>query len=368
MLTRFLHTAFMDWTEGRRSPGLLCFGAIAKPLSWIYRAGAALDARLRKPAVGETSSRTRIVVISSPLVGGVGKSPLVAHLVSALLNSRHSVHIVTTGYKRQGCRDVSVEPGKEPVNAGAAGDEAVMLAQMTGAAVHVGDDLTATVARVARDVAPEFIIVDDGVRRRWQGERRIVVLAASDLDRPVRFLPDGRWRIAPKRAWPAAGVAIIQVGQGTSTAISPEVQQQHARTLESWGYDGPIGWYTSLVEGVVPLNKGAAEATDTPPSGAPYLFCGIGSPARFERQLEFLGVSAAGRQRFPDHHAYSPADMSDLEHQCREAGADWMLTTHKDAVKIDPAWKLTVPVYWLRIRLELAAGTDMLSVVREQTP
>ncbi|MBI5867202.1 MAG: tetraacyldisaccharide 4'-kinase [candidate division Zixibacteria bacterium] len=364
---RFLHSAFMGWTEGRRSPGLLCFGAIAKPLSWIYRAGAALDARLRKPAVGGTSSRIRIVVISSPLVGGVGKSPLVAHLVSALLDSGHAAHIVTTGYKRQSHHDVSIEPGKASISAGTAGDEAVMLAQMTGAVVYVGEDLTATVARVARGLAPEFIIVDDGVRRRWQGERRIVVLAASDLDRPVRFLPDGRWRIAPKRAWPAAGVAIIQVGQGTSAAISTEVQHQHARTLNSWGYVGPIGWYTSLVEGVVPLTKGESGASDTPPSGAPFLFCGIGLPARFERQVEFLGISAVGRQRFPDHHAYSPADMSDLEHQCRQAGAAWMLTTHKDAVKIDPAWTLTIPVFWLRIRLELAAGTDMLSVLQEQT-
>jgi hypothetical protein len=44
-----------------------------------------------------------------------------------------------------------------------------------------------------------------------------------------------------------------------------------------------------------------------------------------------------------------------------------MLTTHKDAVKIDRDWTLTIPVYWLRIRLELVAGVDMLSVVLEKS-
>jgi tetraacyldisaccharide 4'-kinase len=78
-------------------------------------------------------------------------------------------------------------------------------------------------------------------------------------------------------------------------------------------------------------------------------------------------MKPAGMQRFPDHHAYSAADLAELEHRCRQTGAGWMLTTHKDAVKIDRDWTLTIPVYWLRIRLELVAGVDMLSVVLEKS-
>lgn len=368
MLSRFLHSVFMDWTEGRRSPGLLCFGAIAKPLSWLYRGIVALDSLLRGSAQSEVESETRVVVVASPVVGGVGKTPLVAHLAASLIRSGHSVHIVTTGYKRRGRGDVALGDRVDYIAARDAGDEAAMLWQMTGTSVHVGGDMTATVGRVAREQAPEFIVVDDGVRRRWRGERRIVVLASEDLDRPVRFLPDGRWRIPPQRAWPAAGVAIIQVGEAELSALSAETQQRHQCVLESWAYDGPIGWYTSLADGIVPLNGENAISPSALPDGGPFLFCGIGSPARFERQVEVFGIRCVGRQRLPDHYAYSAADLNDLEHQCRQVGARWMLTTHKDAVKIDPAWNLTIPVFWLRIRLELAAGADMLSVLREQEP
>jgi hypothetical protein len=45
--------------------------------------------------------------------------------------------------------------------------------------------------------------------------------------------------------------------------------------------------------------------------------------------------------------------------------ARWLLTTHKDAVKIDPGWPESFPVGFLRISLELVGGADMLSVILE---
>ena len=367
MLTRRLHSLFMGWTEGRRTPGLICFGAIARPLSWAYRLGAAVDGWLRKPKVSMVPNGMRLIVISSPVVGGVGKTPLVAHLAASLLQRGHETHVVTTGYRRSGSGDVTVDSSGETVDALQAGDEALMIWKATGAPVHVGHNLAEVVQRVGHKSSPDFIVLDNGVRQRWHGERRIVVLTPEDLERPVRFLPDGRWRISPQRAWPASGVAVIQVGRAAPSVLIEETSDRHQAILKAWGYRGPVGWYANLPDGIVRLSSGNSEPTDSRLDDNPFVFCGVGSPSRFARQIELLGMKPAGMQRFPDHHAYSAADMAELEHHCRQAGAGWMLTTHKDAVKIDCNWPLTIPVYWLRIRLELVAGADMLSVVLEKS-
>jgi tetraacyldisaccharide 4'-kinase len=272
---------------------------------------------------------------------------------------------VTTGYKRREGGTVSITSPGGSVSAAQAGDEAVMLWQMTGAPIHVGDDVTEVIRRVAHEPAPDFIVLDDGVRRRWRGEERIVVLTPEDIERPVRFLPDGRWRIPPQRVWPASGVAIVQIGQAVSSPVAEGIRDHHESILRAWGYGGPVAWYVSVADGLVRLPGGSADSSESPVEGNPFVFCGLGSPSRFARQLDLMGMKPAGMQRFPDHHAYSAADMIDLERRCRQAKARWMLTTHKDAVKIDPAWTTAIPVYWLRIRLELAAGVDMLSVILE---
>ena len=367
MPKRFLHSIFLDWTEGRRTPGLVCFGIIAKPLSWLYRVGAALDSRFRYPKAARLPDKTRLVVISSPVVGGVGKTPLVAHLATVLLQRRFNTHVVTTGYMRRGEGDVSVNSTSGPATAAECGDEAVMIRQMTGAPVHVSDDVGRAVQRVGREFQPDFIVLDDGVRRRWLGEDRIVVLKPEDLERPVRFLPDGRWRISPRRAWPATGVAIVQIGRRISAPRDDAAHEVHRDVLRSWGFHGPIAWYDTMADGLVRLSGRGLEDTDSPLDESPLVFCGVGSPSRFARQIDLMGMNPRGMQRFPDHHAYTAADLADLERRCRILGARWMLTTHKDAVKIDPAWAMAIPIYWLRIRLELAAGVDMLSILLEKT-
>jgi tetraacyldisaccharide 4'-kinase len=367
MASRLLHSLFIDWTEGRRSPGLLCFGACAKPLSWLYHLGSQLDRQLRRLPPAAIPSTTRLIVVSSPIVGGVGKSPLVAHLASALSTREINVHLVTKGYKRKRNSAVTVSPGSATTSVLDAGDETVMLSRMTEVPVHVGGRLVEVVDRVARESNPDVIIVDDGVRQRWHEEKRIAVFASDDFERPVHYLPDGRWRVNPRRFWPVAGVAIMQVDPSGPGLAPTSVCERHKETLASWDYRGPIAWYRTVADALVKLSDGQSIAIQSPPQGKTLAFCGIGSPSRFARQVSLCGINPAAWQRFPDHHTYSPADVTDLENRCRKAGADWMLTTHKDAVKIDPAWPVAIPVYWLRIRLELTAGIDMLSVVLGQT-
>lgn len=364
-MKHFLHELFLQRTDRldpdtppRHSLSSTAFGAIAKPLSWIYRAAAAIDRQFRYPAPMKLSDRTLLVVVSSPVVGGVGKTPLVAHIATRLAARGHKTAIVASGYHRRSRGYVTLDESNKHAGAGQIGDEPYMLWQSTGLPVHVDDDTSDAVARLDSDFQPQCIVLDNGVRRRWNGERRIVVFSSYDLERPVRFLPDGRWRIAPRHTWPAVGVAIIEDAPTTD-------YDRHRATLRYWGHGGPMAWYRTKVDGFSHLGETELQPIDALPDNHPYVFSGLGRPSRFLRQIRNLELTPAGVTRFPDHHSYTAGDLRSLESACDASGTRWLLTTHKDAVKIDPAWVKNVTICYLRISFELTAGADMLSVILE---
>jgi tetraacyldisaccharide 4'-kinase len=347
----FLDQAFSQWSD--RPPtedqpplglGTRLFGAFAKPMSWLYRAGASIDRRIRSIPELPLSEHTLLVVVSSPLVGGVGKTPLCAALARSIAAAGRDTQIITLGYKRD-----TADP---------LGDEARMLQETTGLPVHAGDDPGKLVADLDTGDYDRCLILDDGIRRRWHNERRIVALTARDLQRPVRYLPDGRWRIPPQRTWPAHGVAVIDAGDAKSAE-----HDRHRKTLGQWGYTGPVGWYRTRVLGLTPLGDTTVQPVDDAPDKQPVAFCGLGQPSRFLTQLSSLGLNPKDSEIFPDHHSYSETDLKRLIATAQRANANWLLTTHKDAVKIRPEWAGDIPVYILRISLELNAGADMLSVI-----
>lgn len=356
-MTRRLHDLFRRWTSGERSLSLWLYGLPAAAAEGLYRIGAAVG-RSRYPEPHALPPQVDLTVVTSPLVGGVGKSPLVAHLAEGLRRSGRNTIIMTRGHRRRGEADLTLDPDDRSQSPGQTGDEPLMLARSTGCKVMVSADPPRRLQTEFGDAPPTWVLLDDGIRNRWQGERRIVVFADSDLESPVRLLPYGRWRVTPATMWPAAGVAV------TMTEAAAPRQAVHREFLERIGHHGPIGWYRRSLGPLAFLSGGAIISGENP-DGRPLAFCGLGMPMRFWADLRTLGINPVAEETFPDHHPYSESQLLALCRRCEALGGRWLLTTHKDAIKINPAWKLPLPVHVLRISLELAAGDDMLSLIPE---
>ena len=89
-------------------------------------------------------------------------------------------------------------------------------------------------------------------------------------------------------------------------------------------------------------------------------FCGIGNPAAFRRTIEELGADVVFWREYPDHHQYSAADRTDLANAAAASGAELIVTTHKDLVKL-PAERLGgMPLWALVIEMQLLAGGAVL--------
>ena len=85
---------------------------------------------------------------------------------------------------------------------------------------------------------------------------------------------------------------------------------------------------------------------------------GIAVPTGFENSLESLGVTLAERVRFADHHRFSQQEIINVINRARELSADAVLTTEKDAVRIPRLERCDVPIYYLRVDIEILSGAD----------
>jgi len=96
-------------------------------------------------------------------------------------------------------------------------------------------------------------------------------------------------------------------------------------------------------------------------------FCALGNPESFWRTLDSLGIRPADRVTFGDHHAYRPREMRRLAHQFQLAKAEAALTTEKDALNLCEgcvALMAPLPVYWLKIRIEIDREEIFLSAIQ----
>jgi tetraacyldisaccharide 4'-kinase len=85
-------------------------------------------------------------------------------------------------------------------------------------------------------------------------------------------------------------------------------------------------------------------------------FAGIANPGSFERQLRAYG-EPAGHRWFDDHHDYQAGEIRELRDQAKSAGAESLVTTEKDWVKIaemcsdeeglPPVWRVEMELGFL---------------------
>jgi tetraacyldisaccharide 4'-kinase len=85
-----------------------------------------------------------------------------------------------------------------------------------------------------------------------------------------------------------------------------------------------------------------------------YAFAGIARPEQFFRSVREFGIELSGYATFPDHHAYSSKDADHLLLSAMESGAQLLITTEKDAVRLPEKLKSIVMV----AEMELDFGPD----------
>ena len=98
----------------------------------------------------------------------------------------------------------------------------------------------------------------------------------------------------------------------------------------------------------------------------------IGNPASFEQTLSDIGAVITESLRFPDHHDYTEQEIRDVMHQAEEQGAEAIVITDKDAVKIPQtllSQKRPVPIYIISIEVTFIDKSNVVfDFLRKKLP
>jgi tetraacyldisaccharide 4'-kinase len=308
------------------------FGALASMRVGAYRRGLLSRARLAG----------RVVSVGNLGVGGSGKTPVVARVASILRDAGLPVAILSRGYGGSFRGEALVVSDGATVLAGAAeaGDEPVMLARaLPGVVVAVGPRRDVVGRRVEERFGRRVHVLDDGFQHlRLERDLDLLCLDVRDLDdRPI---PAGRLRERP------SAVARADVVLLTRTEAASE---EELRALEC-----RLG-----VERCFRVGRRVAGWTtlDGAPAAAParaFLLAAIARPERFEADAARCGVAVVGRALFRDHHRFRAGELASVAERARAAGAQAVVTTAKDAVRLESAWGFDPMVVVMSISAEIA--------------
>ena len=72
-------------------------------------------------------------------------------------------------------------------------------------------------------------------------------------------------------------------------------------------------------------------------------FAGLANNHQFFEDIRNAGVELCASMPFPDHHRYSPRDLQAIDDAAASAGAEVIVTTEKDAVKLDRRDIIAIP-------------------------
>jgi tetraacyldisaccharide 4'-kinase len=343
-------TTFRDVVSGRKQ-GLSAVLARAAlriaetPYTWeVHRRNRRFDRGL-----GVEHVQVPVVSVGNLTLGGTGKTPLVEWLCRWLRARQVRAAIVSRGYgARHGGRN----------------DEAMELEERLPEVPHLQDaDRVAAAQTAVEELSAQLIVLDDGFQHRRLGrDLDIVLLDALEPFGYGHVFPRGLLRE------PASGLGRAHaVVLSRADAVAAERREEIRETVR---YHAPgAAWAEAAHRPQALLSSdGDARPIESLQGRRVAAFCGIGNPAGFRHTLAGLGCELVELREFPDHHAYTRADVESLITWAGGLNSDAVLTTHKDLVKIrlpqlgrSELRAVTVGVQFLSGEAELTARLEPLA-------
>ena len=335
------------------------------PLGLLY--GAAMRARMalyRKGVLASFDLGVPVISVGNITTGGTGKTPAVAWVAQALARDGLRVCILTRGYGRKGAeRRVLVSDGERILaEAKEGGDEPRLLAEMLkGSAAVVSDRDRVAAARWARErLGSEVFVLDDGFQHlRVKRELDIVTVDATNPFGGGRLLPQGRLRESQASLRRADLIIITRSEQAADIyALKREVEQ--------WSGRNNVLISRTRTGAVRPLALQSHVPSFPASSYRVAAFCALGNPKAFFRHLERSRFDLTYTRAFTDHHSYAQTDVDRVTREAREHGAEALLTTAKDAVKLR-SLRFELPCFVVEIELEFENEAALREMLRQAT-
>lgn len=343
-------------------------------MSFVYGLGVLVKLGLYKHGIlRQHRLPCRVISLGNITVGGTGKTPTAQILASTIRDLGYRVVILNRGYRAAWKRQVGlVSDGRKIyMTVNEAGDEAYLLAKnLPGVPVVIGRNRSVTGDYAARELKADVIILDDGYQH-WQLARDldIVLIDTLNVFGNNFLLPRGTLREPLMNLNRAHAFLLTKADQSTDgarDALKEILTKYNETALIVESVHRPQG----LIE-IEDWYKGARHQTislETLLRKKVVAFSGIGNPSSFEQTITDVGAQLVDSVRYPDHHDYTMTEMQDIMERVSNIGAEALLTTEKDAVKIPSEFihsERTLPLYVLNIKVEFTEGSKQFKELIE---
>jgi tetraacyldisaccharide 4'-kinase len=365
--------------ERRFDFGAAAFRYFLWLLSGLYRQGVRFRLWWYENRLGSVHALGCLVIsVGNLTVGGTGKTPVVELFARELTKRGRKVAVLSRGYKSQPApfpqelldkfRPLDQRHPPRLVSDGRsilldsdlAGDEPFMLASnLKDVLVLVDKDRVKSGLHAIRKYGCDTLLLDDGLQFLRLKERIDIVL----VDREAPFanrhlLPRGLLREPPEELRRAHIIFITKCDGSDLTELRAELRRYntHAEFVEC--AHKPIHLEDISSHEIKPLEylKELRIAA----------ISGIARPESFEEGLRKLGADLIYTRRFADHHRFSEGELTRMFERSKTRGARAVITTEKDTVRLPRLSKRTLPVYFLRVEIEIIRGHDAFARIADK--
>jgi tetraacyldisaccharide 4'-kinase len=228
----------------------------------------------------------------------------------------------------------------------------MLASNLDGVVVLVDKDRVKSGGWAIREHEVDTILLDDGLQYlRLKHRLDIVLVDATAPFGTGHLLPRGTLREPATSLRRAHYIFLTKCRPGESNAGLIEKIRKFNRTAEIIEcMHAPRYLQNVHSEERLPLEalKGAYVGT----------LSGIATPETFENLVARLGAHVEVRRRYTDHHRYTEQEVLGFVNHCVNRDLSMMVTTEKDAVRLPDIGKVDVPIYYLRVEIEILSGEE----------
>ena len=372
----FALEVIFEQRQGRRATALRgvlfilskAFAVAVKARRFLY------DVRiLRDSTIG-----VQVIAIGNLTVGGTGKTPVVEKFARELKDQGRNVAILSRGYRskptplttRMMNKALFREDKTPPrvvsdgrsllLDSESAGDEPYMLASnLRDVVVLVDKDRVKAGLYAIEKFGCDTLLLDDGFQYwKLRGRRHDIVLV--DCQQPFgneHLLPRGTLREPPAHLARASTIFITKSDRQTAalrqriSTLNPE-----AGIIECVHH--PLYFEDVFTGERVGLELVAGRKLAS--------LSGIAQPESFESSLLKLGAELVYSKRFADHHRFTQQEVLNVINRSKKRQAAMVITTQKDAVRFPKLDRRDLPIYFVRVEIQIIRGArDFQECVRQ---
>lgn len=292
-----------------------------------------------------------IISIGNIVTGGTGKTPSTVMLAQEFIK-QIPLAIISRGYKSPAEKNGDshfLSRGNGPeMPSQQCGDEPYLISLALPQAIVIVGKNRRKSAEMAVKAGSQLIICDDAMQhRQLYRDSEVVIINALDPVGQGYFLPRGYLRDS-----------IHSLSRADLLILNHVISSEHFESLKNH-----LARYTKApmigtqlkVESIYDSNNQSITIKDKKVA----LFCGIAHPENFRKIITENGSKIVSEHIFPDHETFSAQDLLLFAEQAQQKGAELLVCTEKDFVKLQIPQKLPLSLAYLKMKLQIVAGNDI---------